>query len=1068
MKNPLITSLAFSILLTTQVFAGTMLYVVDKNKTVQSVLEKESTVMGSFQVNFSCGLIYLFTSNSCVIPKETPVVSNNTITNIQPTVETALTYQPIPPVATTPEVTTTVPTPVSNPTTIVQPKQVIYQVVERAVPGPKGDKGDQGIQGPQGVPGTSYTPNNSYYSNYIPGGQYYTNTSSSVGATGPQGPQGVPGAQGPAGTNGTTTIIFTIATQTNNLLATGTATINNLVATSATITTLVSGDITSYYGTFYDMYSVFSESLLGYIHEFFFDNATGTNLTVLGDTNLSTTTITKLVVNNATSTSFFANILTALSANFESLMSTTIVASSTQTTNLSATNATTTNLVGTNATFTNLSVPVSATTSGNILTTNVAGSIATTSVITGNTLTTSGSNLVSNVNGVISTTSITDAVASATTNVLSYTGGASNTMQSTVNGVVSTTSINQLNAINLTGTTTSASITAQQVNTNGLSATTATITNLSATNFLCNIAWNLFCDEGNARGKNLTLGTNDNFSQIFETNNVNRMVITESGKVGIGTSSAPLGMLDVFGNPFTFFRVDPAASNTSAYGITVSNNDDGVNFIVNSNNRGFIFSRNGVKDMVVSPAGYYGNIGIGTTTPLYRLSVDAAANPLQLLGLQTAAVSDSILTIANNGVVRQLSTTSLASTILGTTGSKVATFQGDIDVTGTIDPTRILFTNLAGVNSPTYNPSANGSNYKIEFAEGGNLNFGSNTTADILHLSNAGNVGIGTNTPMYKLDIAGGDARINDVFPLLILQDNDNASNTVGMATAISFLDASGASAGFIGDGSLVSNDISIVNNQNYGIALYTNGAASTTPKLRVSETGGLRLYTYGAGTLTTDAAGNVTASSDERLKDIQGQFSRGLEDIKKINPITYLWSESSGLDRTQPYSGFSAQNVKEAIPEAISTDPQGFLSLSDRPIIAALVNAVKEIAGKLEKIMDTLLNHESRLQAIEERLQISYIPNNSNDTNPSTTSDPTVSWSDPTASSSDTLSCQAGTQYDSTTNSCVAIPSTTETPTTTDSTTAPIIEQTPEPATTIETTTEPTPVPVVDPVVVE
>jgi hypothetical protein len=43
-------------------------------------------------------------------------------------------------------------------------------------------------------------------------------------------------------------------------------------------------------------------------------------------------------------------------------------------------------------------------------------------------------------------------------------------------------------------------------------------------------------------------------------------------------------------------------------------------------------------------------------------------------------------------------------------------------------------------------------------------------------------------------------------------------------------------------------------------------------------------------------------------------------------------------------YSGFSAQNIQLAIPEAVATSSNGFLTLSDRPIIATLVNAVKEM----------------------------------------------------------------------------------------------------------------------------
>jgi hypothetical protein len=128
-------------------------------------------------------------------------------------------------------------------------------------------------------------------------------------------------------------------------------------------------------------------------------------------------------------------------------------------------------------------------------------------------------------------------------------------------------------------------------------------------------------------------------------------------------------------------------------------------------------------------------------------------------------------------------------------------------------------------------------------------------------------------------------------------------------------------------------------------------GIGTTTPTAQLHTTGTVRFSTFTAGTLTTDADGNVTASSDERLKDIEGDFSRGLEDLRRIQPITYKWRTSSGLDTDSSYSGFSAQNVQLAIPEAVASRPGGFLSLSDRPILATAINAIKELADKIDTI---------------------------------------------------------------------------------------------------------------------
>ena len=111
-----------------------------------------------------------------------------------------------------------------------------------------------------------------------------------------------------------------------------------------------------------------------------------------------------------------------------------------------------------------------------------------------------------------------------------------------------------------------------------------------------------------------------------------------------------------------------------------------------------------------------------------------------------------------------------------------------------------------------------------------------------------------------------------------------------------------------------------------------------------------LTLSSFGAGTLVTDASGNVSVSSDERLKNINGNFNRGIEDLMGLNPISFHWKDSAGMDTENAYVGFSAQNVQQYIPEAVGEDTRGYLTLFDRPILATVVNSVK---GQQEQMSD-------------------------------------------------------------------------------------------------------------------
>jgi hypothetical protein len=141
----------------------------------------------------------------------------------------------------------------------------------------------------------------------------------------------------------------------------------------------------------------------------------------------------------------------------------------------------------------------------------------------------------------------------------------------------------------------------------------------------------------------------------------------------------------------------------------------------------------------------------------------------------------------------------------------------------------------------------------------------------------------------------------------------------------------------------------------NYGLIVSSGlvGIGTTTPTANLTASGTIRFTSLGSagGNLVTDTDGNVTVSSDERLKDIQSDYERGLVDIMKIVPINYKWKPETGYETTNVYTGFSAQNLSIAIPEAVATSSSGYLTIADRPILAALVNAVKEIGSFINKI---------------------------------------------------------------------------------------------------------------------
>lgn len=128
-------------------------------------------------------------------------------------------------------------------------------------------------------------------------------------------------------------------------------------------------------------------------------------------------------------------------------------------------------------------------------------------------------------------------------------------------------------------------------------------------------------------------------------------------------------------------------------------------------------------------------------------------------------------------------------------------------------------------------------------------------------------------------------------------------------------------------------------------------GLGVTSPSAQLHTSSTVRFANFGAGAATFDASGNVSSVSDERMKRNLLPFSTGLRAILAIDPISYFFAAQSKLDQTNRYVGFSAQNVMQYIPQAVGKGPDGFYSFNDRPVLAATVNAIKELQTEIDEL---------------------------------------------------------------------------------------------------------------------
>jgi hypothetical protein len=120
---------------------------------------------------------------------------------------------------------------------------------------------------------------------------------------------------------------------------------------------------------------------------------------------------------------------------------------------------------------------------------------------------------------------------------------------------------------------------------------------------------------------------------------------------------------------------------------------------------------------------------------------------------------------------------------------------------------------------------------------------------------------------------------------------------------------------------------------------------------------------------------------SDIRTKENVVRATAGLAEILELKPIRYTRIKRARGDETDdhriPQVGFSAQQIRPFIPEAVRAlpdsdkpdDPEPLLAVADGPIVAALVNAFRELHDLLNETREQLGVATRRIVQLESRL---------------------------------------------------------------------------------------------------
>ncbi len=226
-----------------------------------------------------------------------------------------------------------------------------------------------------------------------------------------------------------------------------------------------------------------------------------------------------------------------------------------------------------------------------------------------------------------------------------------------------------------------------------------------------------------------------------------------------------------------------------------------------------------------------------------------------------------------------------------------------------------------------------------------------------LFVDTVGKVGIGTNAPSEIIHIKNGNIRIE--------------------STGSPYVDF--FETGF-NDRFGIYSDFSGYDNENR--LMFTSNSSGSVPLESDAKMTMLQNGYIGIGTSTPSyllqlslnsaakpSSSAWTISSDMRLKDLKGKYTKGLKEIIRLEPIVYQYKKNNEMNiketDTDSY-GFSAQDVQKIFPEAVTENDKGYLALDLHPVYVAQINAIKTLNSKIEILENENENLKKEIEEIK------------------------------------------------------------------------------------------------------
>ncbi len=487
-------------------------------------------------------------------------------------------------------------------------------------------------------------------------------------------------------------------------------------------------------------------------------------------------------------------------------------------------------------------------------------------------------------------------------------------------------------------------------------------------------------------------------------NTTPNLTLRGNGSVGIGTTT-PFSLLNIYGAANRIKLSNATGGNTSGDGFQIGSvNDNSVDIELWNWETGFMrFGTSNSEKMRILSSG---NVGIGTSAPLYKFDVVTTGTSAFRLVTKSSTVATPQIDMYDS--IRAVET--VVSSFDGTTaGTYIASYSnhplmfGSYASSGPTSKMVLLANGFVGIGltNPGYQLSVTnttageqrnllqlvgsqtGRNPRLNITSQ-NTQTGTKyiqiiTDADdgvfpnLIFNPTGGNVGIGTTTADDLLDVYG-NIGVNNSGIIEFHTSTTNNQRGYIQAVEAATNNGAGGNPGLImatsGNETIAFKDGGLAGDVNMVIIGSTGnvGIGTSAPAEKLEVCGNLRVIgAINASGLINGSVG-ISCTSDFRFKQNITPLPSALKNVMQLQGVNYFWKTNEFPEKqftNTKQIGFIAQDLEKIYPEMVFTDEKGYKSVDYSRLTPVLVEAIKELNSKNEQQQKLIQNQQKMIETL-------------------------------------------------------------------------------------------------------